>query len=152
MKIQKFILLWLIFSTIICNSQNNKINGISFVASRDTINQKYIQPIKKAQCNYVAFMPFGFIKDLSSPNIIYNSKRQWFGETEGGTIQYGEVFRENGIKLMIKPQIWIFRSEYIGHIEITTEENWKILEDSYSESILTYAKNPQNLIENLYEK
>ena len=143
MKIAKFFLIC--FLCLSCKSQTKKINGLSFVASPEKINNQHIAPVLNVSANYVALMPFGFIKDLSSPIIIHNTYRQWFGETEKGINQYGKEFNKSDIKLMIKPQIWVWKGEFTGNIKMESEENWKILEDSYSEFILTYAKTAQNL-------
>ncbi|WP_394350025.1 glycoside hydrolase family 113 [Tenacibaculum aiptasiae] len=128
-----------------CKSQTKKINGISFVASPEKISHEHVSPLIKASANYVALMPFGFIKDLSSPEVIHNTKRQWFGETEEGIIQYAKEFQKKGISLMIKPQIWVWRGEFTGYIKMNSEENWKTLEASYLEFILTYAKTAELL-------
>ena len=117
-----------------------KINGVSFVAARDSISQKHIDPVINVSANYAAVMPFGFIRDLQSPEIIHNTKRQWFGETRDGAQQYIEHLHSNNIKVMIKPQIWIWRGEFTGHLKMETEENWKTLEASYESFILEYAK------------
>jgi ppGpp synthetase/RelA/SpoT-type nucleotidyltranferase len=122
-----------------CNSQKKKINGLSFVASSEAINNKHTEPVKKASANYVSLMPFGFIKELSSPNVIYNTSRQWFGETRKGVKQYAESFQKEKIEVMIKPQIWVWRGQFTGYIEMDSEEQWKQLEDSYSNFILEYA-------------
>ncbi|PKH49721.1 glycoside hydrolase [Tenacibaculum sp. Bg11-29] len=143
MKIVRLLLMCLI--CLSCKSQTKKMNGISFVASPEKINHKHISPILKVSANYVALMPFGFIKDLSSPKIIHNTNRQWFGETEKGIVQYGKEFTKSNIKLMIKPQIWVWKGEFTGDIKMESEKDWKILEDSYSEFILTYAKTAQEL-------
>lgn len=145
MKTYKLLFLLLIFIQISCNSQHKKINGISFVASGDSINTTHTKPVIKAQGNYVALMPFGFIRKLSSPKIIHNTKRQWFGETEAGLIQYASQFRKNNIKIMVKPQIWVWGGKYTGYIDMDSEENWKTLEDSYTSFIITYAKSAQKL-------
>ena len=145
MKTNKLLFLLLIIIQTSCNSQNKKINGISFVASRDTISVKHILPVIKAQGNYVALMPFGFIKDLSSPKITHNTNRQWFGETKNGLLQYAKSFQNRKVKIMVKPHIWVWKGEYTGFIEMDSEEKWKILEDSYSEFILTYAKAAEEL-------
>lgn len=140
MKKRKLLLgLSLILVNYICISQPKKINGISFVASSQKLIQQNIDPIKKASANYVALMPFGFIRDLSNPKIIYNSKRQWFGETTEGVRQYANEFKKQGIKLMIKPQIWVWHGKYTGDIKMTTEEDWKKLEESYTQFILAYV-------------
>lgn len=120
--------------------QSKKINGVSFVASKDSINSTHIQPVKEVNSNYVALMPFGFIRDLSSPKISFNSQKQWFGETENGLVQYASAFKKHKIKVMVKPQIWVWRGEFTGLIEMKSEANWKILEDSYTDFILVYAK------------
>ena len=145
MKTNKLLFLLLILIQISCNSQQKKINGISFVASRDTISSKHITPVIKAQGNYVALMPFGFIKELSSPKIIHNTNRQWFGETQKGLLQYAKSFQKEQVKIMVKPQIWVWRGEYTGFIEMDSEEKWQILENTYSEFILTYAKAAEDL-------
>ena len=143
MKIAKLFLICLL--CLSCKSQTKKINGLSFVASSEKINSQHIAPVLNVSANYVALMPFGFIKDLSSPKIIHNTDRQWFGETERGIIQYGKEFEKSNIKLMIKPQIWVWKGEFTGSIKMKSEENWKILEESYSEFILTYAKTAEKL-------
>ena len=122
------------------NGQTEKINGLSFVSSRDAINSSHIQPVKKASANYVSLMPFGFIKDLKSPKISFNTKRQWYGETEEGLKQYANQFKKAHIKLMVKPQIWVWGGAYTGQIQMNSEEEWEILEDSYEEFIISYAK------------
>ena len=143
MKISKLLLILLI--CLSCKGQSNKVNGISFVASASKIDSKNSIPIQKVSANYVALMPFGFIKTLSDPKIIHNSDRQWFGETEKGIIQYAKEFKKANIKLMIKPHIWVWRGEFTGNIKMKSEAEWRILEDSYTEFILTYAKTAEKL-------
>jgi hypothetical protein len=121
------------------------MNGVSFVASKDSITSKHVNPVLKMQSNYVALMPFGFIKELSSPQITHNTQRQWFGETKNGLLQYAKRFQKEQVHIMIKPQIWVWRGAFTGNIKMDSEENWKILEDSYRDFILTYAKVAESL-------
>ncbi|CAM1343137.1 glycoside hydrolase family 113 [Tenacibaculum amylolyticum] len=140
MKLKLFFLLLSLAIFQSCNSQKEKINGLSFVASPEAINNKHILPVQKASANYVSLMPFGFIRDLSSPKVIYNTSRQWFGETRAGVKQYASVFENKNIQVMLKPQIWVWRGEFTGYIEMKSEEEWKTLEDSYATFILEYAE------------
>jgi hypothetical protein len=121
------------------------MNGVSFVASRDSITSKHTNPVLKVQSNYVALMPFGFIKKLTSPQITHNTQRQWFGETKNGLMQYAKRFQQEKVQIMVKPQIWVWRGAFTGNIKMDSEENWKILEDSYRDFILTYAKVAESL-------
>jgi hypothetical protein len=119
--------------------KSKKINGLSFVASPNHVSEKHIMPVVNINANYTAIMPFGFIRDLEHPEIIHNTDRQWFGETRAGAKQYIEALKKKHNKIMIKPQIWVWRAEFTGYIEMNTEENWKLLEESYSSFILEYA-------------
>lgn len=117
-----------------------KMNGVSFVASRDSLQQNQIRPIKDVYANYAAIMPFGFIRTLDHPEIIFDTDRQWFGETSAGASQYIELLHSDGIEVMMKPQIWIWRGEFTGNLKMNSEEDWIQLENEYSNFILTYAK------------
>lgn len=145
MKTIRLFLLSVILLSFSFKGIAQKVNGISFVASGDSISHVHTSPVKKVNANYVALMPFGFIRELSSPEIRFNERRQWFGERDEGIQQYAKEFRKKGIKVMLKPQIWVWRGQYTGHIEMESEEQWKMLEDSYERFILTYAKTAQKI-------
>jgi len=130
--------------------QTEKINGVSFVASRDKAGQEHVDPVVKVNANYAAVMPFGFARNLNSPNIIFNTEQQWYGETRQGAKQYIGLLRKNGIKIMLKPQIWIWRGKFTGDLMMKSEEDWKTLETSYSEFILTYAELAQETKAEIY--
>ena len=124
-----------------CSSQSDeKINGVSFVGSREKALQEHVDPVLNVNANYAAVMPFGFIRSLEDPNIIFDTDRQWFGETRAGGKQYIELLKKNGVKIMLKPQIWVWRGEFTGDITMKTEEDWEMLETAYTDFALTYAK------------
>ena len=134
-----------------CKSQTDeKINGVSFVGSRDKISQTNVAPVVKVNANYAAIMPFGFIRSLSSPNVVFNTDRQWYGETRAGAKQYIELLQKNKIRIMLKPQIWVWRGEFTGDMEMQSEEDWNTLEKTYSDFILTYAKLAEETNANIY--
>ncbi len=145
MKTITLFFLLIITLIFLCKSQTKKINGVSFVASRDAISEQHINPVLKSQSNFVALMPYGFIKDLSAPEIKHNTDRQWFGETKNGLLQYAKIFQKEKIRIMVKPHIWVWKGEFTGNIKMSSEENWKILEKSYRQYILSYAKAAEDL-------
>jgi ppGpp synthetase/RelA/SpoT-type nucleotidyltranferase len=122
-----------------CTSQIEKINGVSFVAARDSINKTHVQPVLNINANYAAVMPFGFIRHLQHPEITHNTDRQWFGETRKGAAQYIGELRKQDIKIMIKPQIWVFKGEFTGKIEMENEADWNVFEASHNNFIMEYA-------------
>ena len=125
---------------IVNNKNTTKINGLSFVASRDSLKQENIEPLLTINANYVGIMPFGFIKSLDHPEVIYNQERQWFGETKIGAKQYVSLLHKNNLKVMMKPQIWVWRGEFTGLIKMASEADWLKLENSYRDFILDYAE------------
>lgn len=139
MRVLGFLLLCLFqFS---CASQvAQKINGVSFVASREEATQEHVEEVLLVNANHAAVMPFGFIRDINSPEIIHNTDRQWFGETKKGAKQYIEQLHKNGVQVMIKPQIWISNGVFTGTLEMKSEEKWEALEKSYDDFIITYAE------------
>lgn len=139
MKKIGLLLCW--FLQFSCISQvHEKINGVSFVASREEVTQKSVDAVKNIHANYVAIMPFGFVREPSHPEIVFNTDRQWFGETKEGARQYIELLHQNNIKVMLKPQIWLWRGEFTGTLKMLTEDEWVALEKSYDKFILTYVE------------
>jgi len=118
----------------------DKINGVSFVASGNAIDSTHTKPVININANAAAIMPFGFIKDISHPEIIHSSDRQWFGETRAGAKQYIETLGKDNISVMIKPQLWIWRGEFTGLLKMNNETDWKLLEESYTRFIMEFAE------------
>ena len=117
-----------------------KINGLSFVASNNIITNGAIQPVVNLHANWVSLMPFGFMKSESDTTIIYNSKRQWWGETKIGIAQTAIAFHDKKCQVMLKPQIWIQRGGFTGNISMITDRNWAAFENNYVRFILDYAQ------------
>ena len=124
-----------------CASQRSeKINGISFVANKSQVTQEHIDYLLPIHANHAAVMPFGFIGREGTPQVIFNTDRQWYGETKEGGGQYIEMLHKNGIKVLLKPQIWIRHGEFTGAFKLEKEEDWKAFEASYESFILMYAE------------
>jgi len=139
--IKRFLILILVISFVqSCTNKPPLINGVSFVASQDAVIQENVDPIIDLNANHASVMPFGFIQDLNHPIVKYNTSRQWFGETVDGARQYIDLLHQNNIQVMLKPQIWVWRGEFTGLIEMKTEEDWKQFEKSYSKFILDFAE------------
>ncbi len=128
-----------IIITNISWSQSSKINGISFVGGRNVVSENIIQPVIDVNANWVTLMPFGFMRELYSTNISFNRESQWWGERKIGVKTTTALFHKNKIKVMVKPQIWVWRGEFTGYINMKTEEDWIAFEKAYESFILEYA-------------
>lgn len=125
---------------------NNKqssdiINGMTLVATRDPIDATAITPLKeKYNADHAAVVPYAMMRDLNSPEVIYNKDKGWWGEKPEGVAKTIQLMHDQNIAVMLKPQVWIWRGEYTGFINLTTEEEWKILENTYENYIMTFAQ------------
>lgn len=117
-----------------------KIKGVSFVASRNEALQEHVGALQRIHADYAAVMPYGFIRDVQSPEIIFDTDRQWFGETKRGARQYIQLLQKNKIAVMLKPQLWIWKGHFTGTMAMEDEAAWKTLEKSYEHFVLAYAQ------------
>lgn len=136
----RYFMFFLLYACAMTSLKPEKINGVSLVASGGPITEENVQSVFNINANFAALMPFGFIRELSNPEIRFNTDRQWFGEREDGIIQYAEELRKKGINIMLKPQIWVWNGEFTGFIKMTNEDDWKTLENSYTAFIMEYAR------------
>ena len=140
-----FCFLILFSSCAISTVTTERINGLSFVASREAIDTTHTKPLINMHANYAAIMPFGFLKSVDHPEVVFDNEKQWFGEKIAGTRQYIETLKKHDIKIMLKPQIWVWKGEFTGTIKMTSEKNWKQLENTYSVFILEFAELAEEL-------
>lgn len=138
---KKYFYLFIILSNA---SYSQKINGLSYVASNTAVTAEMIQPVLDVNANWVALMPFGFMRNISDTSVQYNSKRQWYGETVEGVTNTAKEFHKKKIKVMLKPQIWIPNGGFTGNILMKNEQDWKDFEKQYELFILDYAKVAKN--------
>ncbi|HEA30970.1 MAG TPA: glycoside hydrolase [Leeuwenhoekiella sp.] len=134
--------LFLIFSA--CQAQEvsitKKIDGVSYVASRDAVEDNHLQPLLDLGVNYASVMPFAFMRSMEQPQLHFNGERQWYGETYAGAGDFIKLLHTKNIKVMLKPHIWIGRGTFTGDMLLDSEENWQQLEADFERYILLYAK------------
>lgn len=134
------LLLLACFETNYPPTVDEKINGLSLVATRDSLKMENIEPVLKVNASHVALMPFGFIRDADHPEIIFNRERQWFGETVIGIEQHIEILNRESVKVMLKPQLWVGHGIFTGQISMADETAWIEFENSYRNFILAFAE------------
>jgi hypothetical protein len=84
----------------------------------------------------VSFVPYGFTKKGGN-DIRYNLDRQWWGEKTEGIETCIIEAKNQGLKVMLKPQVFI-GGGWIGEMDFDTEEKWKTWEVNYRKFIMEY--------------
>jgi len=113
------------------------IHGIHIEAPRDSIRLE-MQSLLDLNATHVSLIPY-CLGAKDRPSISYQLPKQWWGETPNGIIAQIKAAKAEGLKVMIKPQIWIEKSYYVGFFELHSEKEWVEWEKNYSKYILQFA-------------
>lgn len=130
----------LLLKSCATKSENNKFNGLSLVASRDSLNPGHLDPLMETNANAVALTPYAFMRDKENPELIFNIERQWFGERAEGIEQAISLLKKQNLRIMIKPHLWLRNGDFTGDLKFSSEAEWETLEASYRKYILLYAR------------
>lgn len=115
-----------------------KINGVSFTAARSLIDSTDLVSVKEINASWVSLMPYGFVREAGT-EVQYSSNWQWAGETPDGIIEDIKLVKQQGLKVMLKPHIWISHGNYTGDFMLEGEVDWQKFEKSYKKYILEFA-------------
>lgn len=127
-----------LFVSTVSESQNSSFKGVSVVAPKSDVGNQAYCDLKEVSANAVAVIPFGFTR-LGENKVHYNySNWQWWGETLNGAEQSIIYAHNEGLKVMLKPQIYIPGS-WPGALDFEGDE-WIEWEKSYRTFILDFAK------------
>jgi hypothetical protein len=94
----------------------------------------------------IALVPYGSCR-LGSPEIRYSSNRSW--ERDSSIQELAEVIHGLGMRLLLKPQIWVPRS-FPGDLEYESEAVRRTWFDGYEKFLTHYAKLAQTIRADLY--
>lgn len=128
---------------------SGKINGITFEAPHRAIGLESMQPLKAVNASWVALTPFAF-SSANKPHLVFDQPRQWWGERSEGiteTVGYAQTL---GLKIMIKPHVWVRGQGWPGEFELTSNADWERWEQNYRDYIISYARLADSLDVDLY--
>jgi hypothetical protein len=120
-----------------------KINGVNFVAPSRKVEEECLLSVKQIQAQWVALTPYAFAKK-GKPEIIHNVAQQWWGEKPEGIRACIRYARTHGLKVMIKPHVWVEGEGWAGDFKLNSEAAWKQWEQSYTQYIMEYARLAQD--------
>lgn len=120
------------------SSPSDMLDGISLVAPPRPFQTNPMTPIKAVGADWVAVIPYGFSR-LGEPRVNYNQfGGQWWGERPDGCLKTLEIAKQNDMRVMLKPQVYVPGS-WPGDIEFQQESDWQTWERSYEAFILPMA-------------
>jgi len=114
--------------------------GVCWVAGDSIANHNFSQ-LTSVNGNWISQTPFAYQPDIDKPELRFNPERAWWGEADRGLIHTAKLAKENQIKTMLKPHIWLRVSDgrWRSDLAMTSAEDWDTWFDNYRTMILHYT-------------
>lgn len=134
-----FVLILLCSLTAVAQPFAEKIKGLSFVSPPEPFQADPFHPIKKINANWIAVIPYAYSRN-GKPDTRYESLDwQWWGEKVEGIKVILDLARQNGVKVMLKPSVYI-SGGWTGDVSFKNDADWEKWEAGYEKYILMYAE------------
>ena len=116
---------------------SEKINGANFVSPKYQSKLDGIDSLKSINANWIALCPFAILEN-NSRSIVFNSTKNWWGDTKIGLIEAIKRARANKLTVMIKPHFWIKNKGWAGNFDLSgkLKMEW---EKNYKDYLLLLA-------------
>lgn len=115
-----------------------KINGLTFVAPPEPFTTNPMTAVTDLGANWISVIPYAFTRP-DVPDVRYNENgRQWWGERPVGVRESIRLAHEAGVKVMLKPQVWI-PGGWTGNLDFATDALWADWEKGYERYIMRFA-------------
>lgn len=119
-------------------TKEEKIKGITMVAPPKEFTSNPIPNIMEVNASWIAVVPFGFTRKGES-SVSHSSPWQWWGETAEGIKASTKLAHDQGLKVMLKPQVYI-PGGWVGDMDFKTQDEWEAWESEYRDYILHFVK------------
>jgi len=118
--------------------KGNKINGLTFVAPPEPFPENPMPSINSLGANWIAVIPYAFTR-AGVPDVRFKENEgHWWGERPVGVRESIRLAHEAGIKVMVKPQVWI-PGGWTGSLDFPSDSAWTLWEAGYERYILRFA-------------
>lgn len=120
-------------------SASGKMRGLTFVAPPRPFRSDPMQPIAALGSDCIAVIPYAFSRP-GQPSVRYDiAQWQWWGERPEGVRASIALARQAGLKVMLKPQVYVPGS-WTGQLVFETPEDWARWESDYTAYIADMAR------------
>jgi len=116
-----------------------RICGLTVVAPPEPFPQNPMPAVQAVGANWIAVVPYAYTMPGKAA-VRYNEHGwQWWGEKPEGTLATIEMAHQAGVKVMLKPQVYV-PGGWTGTLDFETPADWAAWEAGYSAYILQMAR------------
>jgi len=113
-----------------------KMNGLTFVAPPEPFPADPMPAVTNVGASWIAVVPYAFTRP-GAPSVRFGGG-QWWGESPAGIRETIRQAHAAGLKVMLKPQVWI-PGNWTGTLDFQTDNDWSKWEQDYERYILQFA-------------
>ncbi len=124
------------------------IRGANLVAPPTKPSDSSLQHLRAVGGTWVAVVPYGFCRK-DDPHFYWHGNpppgqrrsgnHQWWGETPQGVAETVAMARAQGLKIMLKPHVWMMGGSHLD-LAFSTEADWTSFEADYRGYVLANAR------------
>ena len=118
---------------------DEKMNGFSYVAPDSPVGEETMTEIANIGGNWISIIPYAMCKS-DKANLVFNAHGQYWGECDSGVFTCIQMAHNNGLKVMLKPHVWVDHGAFTGTLDFALETQWQNFEADYSKYIMHYAR------------
>lgn len=111
-----------------------RVRGFCYEAPRRRPEHNPFEELAALGCTWVSLTPFAHMRSDRDPGLRFDPEAEWWGESDAGIAESARQARAAGLRVMLKPHIWL-RPEgdsWHGSIRMTTPEDWDEWFDRYA--------------------
>lgn len=116
----------------------SKMRGLCWEGGRE-IEPRHLDPAVDVGADWISQTPFGWCRGVNDPEIVLATGRVLWGESDSGLVQTAAWARARGIKTLLKPHLWVHHGQWVGDIDMPSDDAWRAWFASYETWILHYA-------------
>lgn len=119
-------------------SSNEKMHGLTLVAPPEPFPENPMPAVQSVNATWISVIPYAFTRP-GVPNVRFSEYgKQWWGERPEGVRETIRQAHEHGIKVMLKPQVYV-PGGWTGALDFGTDADWEQWESAYERYILRFA-------------
>lgn len=134
---------------VLSQAAENRQKGVCWVGGPKPVSKEDFAPLLKNGVTHISQTPFGWQRQETSPDLHRStSPHVWWGETDEGIRITTRLAQASGIKVMLKPHVWLTKptpGKWRANIQMSTEAEWHVWFENYSNFILHYARLAEEL-------
>lgn len=101
-------------------------------------SERSLDELKGLGVTWVAAIPYGFMR-TSTTSEIHFAGNNIFSESDESMFALSDDARKRGLKIMMKPQLWMPSGAWTGQVDFDNDADWQNWFNSYQNWILHYA-------------